>query len=120
MIPAALLVWLYDNGVTVVGTTHRPELDGPELVLTEDILSNCRRHRWLFEWLLAGAATGHAWHICNICGEMKLIRPRGSRSCTLTPTCAGRLIPCCGGDGHRDQGDGEVDRMAARARALPA
>lgn len=88
MTPAELLDHLAQLKVTIVAG---PALDDPGHHLDDATLAAARRHPWLFAWALEGAATGHAWHACDACREVQLIKKAGR--CRMTPGCGGQMRP---------------------------
>ncbi|MGI8753576.1 MAG: hypothetical protein ACR2MN_14940 [Acidimicrobiales bacterium] len=102
MSPAEVLAVLARLHVVVDEVDGRPIIDG---VMTGDVVTAARSHRWLFTWGLEGArgfrdpTTGrrvtHAWHICDVCDSVQLLDPqrKQTRRCSLTVGCTGRMLP---------------------------
>lgn len=70
------------------GRNGEPILDG---IMSDEIVDTARASRWLFEWGLQGAGSGHRWYACDKCGELQLLARE--RSCGMTPKCGGRMRP---------------------------
>lgn len=56
--------------------------------------------RWISDWALFGQPRGHEWCVCDVCSEVKLMKPHVVK-CSMTPKCAGNM-----------------GRIAARPRAI--
>ena len=60
----------------------------------------------IVSWALLGQATGHEWCACSKCGTLRLMDPptpsKGKERCKMTYDC-----------------DGEMERIAPRARLTP-
>ena len=42
-------------------------------------------------WALAGQVTGHEWHACGKCGQLRLMKIQLRRRCTLSVRCGGHM-----------------------------
>jgi hypothetical protein len=86
--PAEILERLAQINVTIVAG---PSLDDPGHHLDDSTLLEARHHRPIFAWAIEGSRTGHAWHACDRCSEMQLIKK--GRQCHMTPGCVGDMRP---------------------------
>jgi hypothetical protein len=47
--------------------------------------------RLYVKWAIMGQMTGHEWHYCPICRQLRLMVPAKARRCGMTPKCAGTM-----------------------------